>query len=380
VVFYGLVVGSVAPLALLSLFIPNGIVGIGRSSLLTVIAGVVVAGVPVLIWRRYAAQIASSGGLYSFVERSAGTKIARLHGLVWVVSYFLYLPSTVAQVFYGMLPATFPGMRSYRPILEVGIPVLMVVGLVMWRTALLSLTAVAALLCLLLAGVLAVVATSHTGAATSDLALDVPATTFSRTAGSVSLLFVCSSLPLYFGGELRKPKRHTSRGLPIAYAAGGVACLAAALSFDRLPISFLKGVVPGSQLATVFSGASLARLVALGTAVSLLTLVLLEFVALTRLLAAMFPLRPRAAELLVGGVFIASSAATLASPEAAYEQLLRPSLVALYLSLLIVFLVYPRFRRSMGPVRRGSGLAPAAVASLLMLYGLLSAVAPSALS
>jgi amino acid transporter len=40
------------------------------------------------------AEIASSGGLYTFVERAAGRRVALAHGVAWILSYFLDLPFT----------------------------------------------------------------------------------------------------------------------------------------------------------------------------------------------------------------------------------------------------------------------------------------------
>jgi hypothetical protein len=64
---------------------------------------------------------------------------------------------------------------------------------------------------------------------------------------------------------------------------------------------------------------------------------------------------------------------TLTDPEGFYSALIKPSLVALWLSQLIVFLVYPRFA-----VRRGGRAVPAfllgGVASGLAVYGLWTAL------
>ncbi|HYA44834.1 MAG TPA: hypothetical protein VED59_04445, partial [Acidimicrobiales bacterium] len=108
----------------------------------------------------------------------------------------------------------------------------------------------------------------------------------------------------------------------------------------------------------------------------LLTLVLLEYVGLTRLLPTMAPVRPRHAELGVGVLFIASAGLSLVNPEATYEKLLNPSLIALYLSELVVFAVYPRFRHKQGALRP-LDLIVSAAASALMLYGLYNALKPS---
>jgi hypothetical protein len=86
--------------------------------------------------------------------------------------------------------------------------------------------------------------------------------------------------------------------------------------------------------------------------------------------------RPRQAELGVGAVFVAAAAASLAAPDAAYEKLLTPSLVALYLSQAVVFAVYPRFRQRQGKLN-AMDLVVAAAALALMLYGLYMAIKTS---
>jgi hypothetical protein len=60
------------------------------------------------------------------------------------------------------------------------------------------------------------------------------------------------------------------------------------------------------------------------------------------------------------------------NPDAFYDKLLQPSLGALFVSQLVVFLVFPRFRR--GPL----ALAVAAIASALAAWGFYTLVAGSA--
>jgi hypothetical protein len=63
----------------------------------------------------------------------------------------------------------------------------------------------------------------------------------------------------------------------------------------------------------------------------------------------------------------------LIDPDGIYDALTRPSLIALWLSQLIVFAVYPRFAH-----RRGQAIAPAwalsVVACAFAVYGLWNAV------
>ena len=79
---------------------------------LTVLAGAALFAAPLLIWWRYSAEIASDGGLYAFVERAAGRRVALVQGCIWTFSYFLYLPFTVTYLVYDQLPESFPGHRA----------------------------------------------------------------------------------------------------------------------------------------------------------------------------------------------------------------------------------------------------------------------------
>jgi hypothetical protein len=70
---------------------------------------------------------------------------------------------------------------------------------------------------------------------------------------------------------------------------------------------------------------------------------LVEYLALSRLVTAVtsWPLRP--VIIALGVAVVAAAPFTLINPQRIYNDLLTPSLVALWLSQLIVFAVYPRF-------------------------------------
>jgi hypothetical protein len=70
--------------------------------------------------------------------------------------------------------------------------------------------------------------------------------------------------------------------------------------------------------------------------------------------------------------FVAADAISLVNPDRFYADLLKVSLGALYLSQLIVFVVFPRFRAG------GLALGAAAVASALAAWGLYLLVAGGA--
>ncbi len=376
-VFYGIAIASVGgPLALVSLFLPNALLDVSSWSGFAVLLGAVAFVFPVIAWYKYAGRVASSGGLYSFVEVAAGTRVAQAHGAVWIISYFLYLPSTMVFVFYDILPTAFPGIGPYRAPLVVVVPAVMVLGLVLWRLGLFAMTAVVALAQVALVGVLAGMEIAHAGSSATVPAPTVHAGAFVTSAAAVSLLFVCASLPLYLGREVRRATTVTARALPLAVGVGAVCALAGVVSLAQFPASVLGAEVPGWLIAHSLGGRALGEVVVVGTALSVLSLVLLEYVALTRLLPAMGLVRPRQAELGIGAVFVAACAISLLDPNAAYERLLTPSLVTLYLSQLVVFAVYPRFRQKLGKLRAVDVLV-AAAASALMLYGLYSALKPS---
>ncbi|MGH9107431.1 MAG: hypothetical protein ACRDZX_16715, partial [Acidimicrobiales bacterium] len=375
-VFYGLAIASVGgPLGLVALVVPSTVAGVASSSGLVALLGSLAFVFPLLAWYRYSSNLASCGGLYSFVEAAAGTRVARAQGVVWAVGYFLYLPWTMPYVTYGILPAAFPGVRPYRALLTVAIPAAMVLGLVAWRLGTFFLAAAVGAAQVILVGVLTSLEISGGGGAKS-MALHVPATTAFHSAGLVSLLFVCGSLPLYLGSEVRNARAVTSRGLVAGIGIGAACAVVGSLSLARFPSAFLGAEVPGWLLGRSLGGQALGDAVAAVTALSVLTLVLLEYVALTRLLHAMARVRPGRAELGVGVAFIASAALTLINPGAAYQRLATPSLVALYLSLAVVFFVYPRFRRPRGRWLARDFLV-AGPATALMLYGLYNALEPS---
>ena len=142
-------------------------------------------------------------------------------------------------------------------------------------------------------------------------------------AGQTSLLYICGSLPLFLGGELPHPARTIRRGLTAAWLVTAVVVTAAAApAFTRAPI-------PGMAVAARFAGNGFALAVGLGVAVSI----------------------------------------ALINPDRIYSFLIKPSLVALWLSQLIVFAVYPRFARRQHD-RRLPAWALTVVATAFALFSL----------
>jgi fumarate reductase subunit D len=183
-----------------------------------------------------------------------------------------------------------------------------------------------------------------------------------------SLLYICGSLPLFLGGELARPARTIRRGLSGAYLlTAGVVILAVA------PLAAAPGLlnteVPGVSVAQQFAGSGLAEAIGIGVAVSIAGVMLCEYLALTRLVHFIGPWRMRPIAVAIGAVVVLAAPLSLIDPQGFYNALLKPSLIALWLSQLIVFAVYPLFAK-----RHRHRALPAwtlsLVASALAIYGL----------
>ena len=72
--------------------------------------------------------------------------------------------------------------------------------------------------------------------------------------------------------------------------------------------------------------------------------------------------------------FVAADALSLINPKRFDQLLSRPSLVALYATQFIVFVVYPLYRRAGQPRRLLAALTAASIASALAGYGLYLAI------
>ena len=109
--FVGLAIASIGgPLALAN-FLPGtaGDDGIESAGLVVLLALLVFAA-PLTIWLVYSRRVVTPGGLTGFVDAAAGRPTALVHGWIWALAYFLYLPYTVTYVVYDVLPQVFPGI------------------------------------------------------------------------------------------------------------------------------------------------------------------------------------------------------------------------------------------------------------------------------
>jgi hypothetical protein len=343
--FVGFAIASIGgPLALAN-FLPGTAGDDGMESAgLVVVLSVAVFAAPLTLWLVYSRRVVSPGGLTAFVEAAAGRRAALVHGWIWALAYFLYLPYTITYVVYDVLPPAFPGLVPYRWVLELTIPVAIVLlVLAPLRWALVSLLAIGlAQLVLLL--VLGGVTLANVPA---RLAAQPEADPTARAVAGTALLFICSSLPLYLGAEVRGRSRTVRRGLALAVGVVGLCFFVAALGMSTVPRVLLDFPLPAAAIAKYYSGRSLEVAVALGIAVGTLALVVAEYLALGRLLHWLHGPPLRRTLVWIAVPFIAADVISLVDPQEFYDKLLKPSLGALFISQLIVFLVFPLFQRGL---------------------------------
>ena len=356
--FVGFAIASIGgPLALAN-FLPGTAGGDGIASAGLVVAlAVAVFAAPLTLWLVYSRRVVSRGGLTAFVEAAAGRPAALVHGWIWALAYFLYLPYTITYVVYDVLAPAFPGIGPYRWLLELILPVAIVLlVLAPLRLALVSLLAVGlAQLVLLL--VLGGVMLSNVPA---RFAARPEADPTARAVAGTALLFICASLPLYLGAEVRGRSRTVRRGLTLAVAVVAVCFFVAALGMSTVPQALLEFPLPAAAIARYYSGRSLEVAVALGIAVGTLALIVAEYLALGRLLNWLHGPPLRRVLLWIAVPFVAADVISLVNPQEFYDKLLKPSLGALFISQLIVFVVFPLFKpglRWLPLVAISSGLA-----------------------
>jgi amino acid transporter len=357
------------PLALAALYAPGIVAGPGTASAgLAMVLAAVVFAFPLVIWLRYARHVNSSGGLYSFVEAAAGRRVAQIQAGLWIVSYLLYLVYTTAQIVYDTLPAVLPGEVRYQPLLEILIPVAMAGVMIAGRRVALLTTGLVAAGQIAIAVALDGVTLTHVGTPAGSFGAAAPAGALATSAGQTALLYICGSLPLFLGGELAHPARVIRRGLTATYLVTAAVIVAAVAPLAADP-ALAATPIPGMAVAQRFAGHGFAVTVGLGVAVSVAGVMLVEYLALSRLVSAVTSWPSRRVIVGIGVVMVAVAPVTLINPDAFYNGLLKPSLVALWLSQLIVFAVYPMFA-----ARQHSRALPAwlltAVAVAFSVYGL----------
>ncbi|HEY2126731.1 MAG TPA: hypothetical protein VGH77_06055 [Streptosporangiaceae bacterium] len=367
--FTGLAVTSFGgPLALAALIAPAIVVEASASAGLVMVAAVALFAFPLVIWLRYARRVNGPGGLYSFVEAAVGRRIALVQAGLWIVSYLLYLVYTTAQIVYDTLPAVLPGERRYQPLLEIAIPVALAGVMIAGRRAALLVAGGLAAGQLVIAAALGGVTVAHLGIPVTSFGASAPTGAVASAAAQTSLLFICGSLPLFLGGELGRPARTIRRGLTAAWLVTAAVLVVTVAPLAADP-ALTQAAIPGMTAAELFAGHGFAVTVGIGVAVSIAGVMLAEYLALSRLITAVTSWRLRPVIITIGAVMIAAAPLTLINPARIYTDLIKPSLVALWLSQLIVFVVYPRFAARQHD-RRLPAWGLAVVASGFALYGL----------
>jgi amino acid transporter len=358
--FLGFAVASIGgPLALAVIYVPGA--ADMRSAGLVTLLGAALYAAPLLVWLGFSRDIVSPAGLAGFVEAAAGRPLALVQAAVWAFSYFLYLPYTVTDIVYEMLTVVFPGIEPWRPALEVVLPIAIVALVLLGTLPALRVLAVSAVLQLGILVVLGAVAIHHVGAPTGSF---THAHGLRPGAANIALLFVCGSLPLFLGSEVAGGGRTIRRALPIAGVIAAAYVAFAVFAFAAVDPALRGADLPVYAIASAYSGRTLAIGVGVGAAASVAGLIVAEYLALSRLLFAFTGVPVQRVVRMIAVPFVALDALSLIDPEWFDENLLRPSLVALYLSQLIVFAVYPLYRR------RPLAVALAAIAFAVMAWGL----------
>lgn len=370
--FLGVTVASLGgPLALAALYVPSILQDTAAQSGVVLVASTVVFALPLVIWVRFARHVSGPAGLTGYVEAAAGRPVALVQAGLWIASYTLYLLYTTASVVYDLLPTVLPGVRPYRSTLEIAIPVVLAGVMLAGRTVAVAALGALAAAQLGLAGALAWIGFDH-GTAAHAFATHGVTGELSTASGQTALLYICGSLPVFLGGEVRAPTRTIPRGL-----IGGYLLVVAAVGAAVLPIAsnpaFTHAAIPGMSIAQVFAGHGLAVAIGVGVAASTVGVMLLEYLALTRLGHA---LTGRSTRMIAGALAVALvgfAPLTLIDPERIYNDLLTPSLVLLWLSQLLVFAVYPRFTSRFAR-RRIVDVPLAATAVAFTIYGVYASI------
>jgi hypothetical protein len=370
--FAGVAVASFGgPLALAALNAPSLVSDAASSAGLAMVLSVLLFMAPLAIWLRYSDHIASAGGLYGFVVAAAGRRVALAQAGIWVVSYVLYLVYTTVQIVYDILPVAIPGVRQYQSLLALLIPVAIVAVMLAGRAAALVVLGLIAGSQIVIAGILDVVTLAHISTPISSFGTSAPAGALAKASAQSSQLYICGSLPLFLGAEITAPARTIRRGLTGAFALTALVVILAVAPLAAAP-GLTRTAIPGVAVAQQFASQGFAEAVGIGVAVSTAGIILWEYLALTRLLHAVTAAGTRRVTIVLGAIMLAVAPFTLINPDGFYNTLIKPSLVALWLSQVIVFAVYPRFALRHGE-RARTAWALGAAATGFAIYGLVTA-------
>jgi amino acid transporter len=328
--------------------------------------------VPLGVWARYAQRIASAGGLFAFVEAAAGLTVARIQAAFWIFSYTLYLVYTGPYIVYDLLPVVFPGITPYQPALLVIVALVVAASLLAPLIVTLWIVTAMAIVQVGVALGLTALSLAHLGVPPASFIGHGDFAAVLQGAGTTSLLYICASLPLFLGGEVRGAPRTVRQGVVWAFAGVAALVVIASIPLAGASRAIVEAPIPGVTLAGQVAGRGFAVVVGLGVAVSVAGLVIAEFIALSRLLSVLFTKPTALMVRLIATGLVAATLLSLLNPRGVYTLLLRPSLVALWISQLLVVAVYPWFVARHRTVRAGD-IGLAAAASALMMFGLYAA-------
>ncbi len=366
---YGFAISVIGgPLALAAINIFGG--GVGSLSIETLI-GAILFLFPVAIWYGYSKKIASAGGLYSFVKQAAGEKIAKIQGIIFIFSYFLYIPYTITFIVYYLAPVVFPGITPYQPFLEILLPIAVIALLFSgMRSALSFLTASAIVQIVLIIGMATLLF--------ANVNPSLPAA-FSSSPGllhnsiAISLSFICLSLLPFIGGEAKGGSKVIQKAFLLAFGVTAILLIIIAIPISQLPgslqQSYSNSEIPGVNIVDYYSGTFYATIIGIFAIISTAGLIVAEFIAVGRVLYVMVKPDIRKINLILAGLFIIADFISIANPKAFYNDLIIPSIIALYISQLIVFVVYPLYAKKGSKISIPT-ISIAAVASILALAGL----------
>ena len=370
--FVGFAISSLGgPLALVTVAGPDAVGARALHSIgLVILLGALLFAAPVAVWCFYLRRSATDGGLFTFTEIAAGRSVALVQGWVWLVSYVLYLVYTVTQVVYDLLAPSFPALTRHRGQLLVLLPLLMVAGLLLAERLMFVLLAISAVAQIALLAILTWVVWRGAGVHFSSFAPHGHTGSLARGVANTALLFTCSSLPLFLAGSVVGGAVTARKTLIGSVAGVAILAAAAAFSLSALAATQLASLeFPGRTVAELYSGSTLADAVAIVSVASVLGLIVAEFIAITRVGHAMFHIPVKRVAQVTAVLFVAGDIISLIDPDTIYDDMITPSLTALYISQAIVFACFPLLLRKEGK-RRPFQVALAVVATGLMLFGL----------
>jgi hypothetical protein len=197
-----------------------------------------------------------------------------------------------------------------------------------------------------------------------------------RALGGIATLFVCGSLPLVLGGEVRGGGRSLNRVLVPAFVVTAVGVVLAVYPLATDP-AFAHAHVPGLSLVRVDLNRAAGNAVGIGVAGSIMAVLLLEYVALTRLLHYVSGASIRTWVWRLGiALAVAGPVSVLLDPDEFYDSRIKPSLILLWLSQLVVVSAFPVYLLRRDRLRAWHVLATL-VAVAVMVFGFANTVVGS---